>query len=125
MKCQGCADNTKVPQLGEGQQRVSNARLQAIEKGGSTWFNTATAAVALLQMTISSAGAGIANYITIQYTSQYICHDSVMMHHYIIIGSQLKLQQKRDTKSQCDGEGVWICGISFNLFTVVQYCAAH
>ncbi len=125
MKCQGCADNTKVPQLGEGQQRVSNARLQGIEKGGSTWFNIATAAVALLQMTISSAGAGIANYITIQYTSQYICHDSVMMHHYIIIGSQLKLQQKRDKKSQYDGEGVWICGISFNLFTVVQYCAFH
>lgn len=36
MECQGCADNTKVPQLGEGQQRISNARLQGIEKGGST-----------------------------------------------------------------------------------------
>lgn len=126
IKCQGCADNTKVPQLGEGQQRISNARLQGIENGGSTWFNMATAAVALLQMTISSAGAGYCQLLhNTQYTSQYICHDSIVMQHYIINGSQLKLRPKRDKKSQCDGKRVWICGIPFNLFTVVQYCVSH
>ncbi len=79
-------------------------------------------------MTISSAGAGIANYITIQYTSQYICHDSVMMHHYIIIGSQLKLRQKRDKNlsmmaSEC--ESAVSVSISSLLSNIVPLTKKH
>jgi len=55
IKCQGCADNTRAPQLGE-EKRVSNAMLQGIEKWGSMWYNIPLKpAVALLQMIISSA----------------------------------------------------------------------
>lgn len=125
MKCQGCADNTKVPQLGEGQQRISNARLQGIEKGGSTWFNMATAAVALLQMTISSAGAGycqlLLNTIHIAMHMSRFNRDAALYHKWISIESAPKAWQKI-CDGKCDDKRVWICGIRFNLFTVVQYC---
>lgn len=98
MTCQGCADNTKVPQLGEGQQRISNARLQGIEKGGSTWFNMATAAVALLQMTISSAGAGycqlLHNTIHIAIHMSRFNRDAALYHKWISIETAPKAWQK-------------------------------
>lgn len=72
-----------------------------------------------LQLTISSARAG---HPQLLHHTLYLdtCHDSVMMHRYIIIVSQLKLRQKHDRKTQCDGKRVYL----LHLFQSLHFSPA-